>query len=74
MVDSILNDKKKIMPCSAYLEGEYDLSGLFLGVPVVLGNKGVEKIVVMALSDEEKAALLESAKKISAQLPLLVGI
>ncbi len=74
MVDSILNDKKKIMPCSAYLEGEYGLSGLFLGVPVVLGNKGVEKIVVMALSDEEKAALLESAKKISAQLPLLVGI
>ncbi len=74
MVDSILNDKKKIMPCSAYLEGEYDLSGLFLGVPVVLGNKGVEKIVVMALSDDEKAALLESAKKISAQLPLLVGI
>ncbi len=74
MVDSILDDKKKIMPCSAYLEGEYGLSGLFLGVPVVLGNKGVEKIVVMALSDEEKAALLESAKKISAQLPLLVGI
>ena len=74
MVDSILNDKKKIMPCSAYLEGEYDLSGLFLGVPVVLGNRGVEKIVVMALSDEENAALLESAKKISAQLPLLAGI
>ncbi len=74
MVDSILNDKKKIMPCSAYLEGEYGLSGLFLGVPIVLGKSGIEKIETIALSDDEKAALSESAKKISAQLPLLNGI
>ena len=74
MVDSILNDKKKVMPCSAYLEGEYGLSGLFLGVPVVLGKGGIEKIETIALSEDEKTALSESAKKISAQLPLLNGI
>ncbi len=74
MIDSILNDKKKVMPCSAYLEGEYGLSGLFLGVPVVLGKGGIEKIETIALSEDEKTALSESAKKISAQLPLLNGI
>lgn len=74
MVDSILNDKKKVMPCSTYLEGEYGLSGMFLGVPVVLGKNGVEKIEMISLSDGEKIALEESAKKISAQFPLLSGI
>ena len=73
-MDSILNDKKGIMPCSVYLEGEYGLSGLFLGVPVVLGKEGIERVEELTLSDEEKTALAESARKISAQLPLLVGI
>jgi malate dehydrogenase, NAD-dependent len=61
MVDAILNDKHKILPCAAYLEGEYGLSGIYMGVPVQLGRKGIEKIIEIELTDEEKAALNKSA-------------
>tara|TARA_B100001971_G_C18259138_1_gene585009 strand:+ start:3131 stop:4069 length:939 start_codon:yes stop_codon:yes gene_type:complete len=61
MVESILKDKKKILPCAAYLEGEYGINGLFIGVPVKLGAKGVEEIFEISLRDEEKAALDKSA-------------
>ncbi len=74
MVDSILNDKKAVVACSAYLEGEYGLSGLFIGVPAVLGKDGIERIEEIALSEEERKLLADSATKISAQLPLLEGI
>ncbi|MBM3856216.1 MAG: malate dehydrogenase, partial [Verrucomicrobia bacterium] len=56
MVEAIVNDQKRILPCAAWLEGEYGMQGLFLGVPVKLGRKGMEKVVEIALTDDEKAA------------------
>jgi malate dehydrogenase len=61
MAESILKDKKKVLPCAAYLDGEYGINGLFVGVPVKLGSKGIEKIYEVALQDDEKAALNKSA-------------
>ena len=61
MVESILKDKKKVLPCAAYLEGEYGIHGLFVGVPVKLGAGGIEKIYEIQLNAEEKAALAKSA-------------
>ena len=57
MVESILKDKKKVLPCAAYLEGEYGINGLFVGVPVKLGSGGIEKIYEIKLTAEETAAL-----------------
>ncbi|HEV8336475.1 MAG TPA: malate dehydrogenase [Candidatus Polarisedimenticolia bacterium] len=64
MVDSILRDRMKVLPCAAYLEGEYDLRGLFVGVPVKLGRKGVEQILEIPLTDAERKALHESARSV----------
>ena len=61
MAESILKDKKKVLPCAAYLDGEYGINGLFVGIPVKLGSKGIEKIYEVALQDDEKAALNKSA-------------
>ena len=61
MAESILKDKKKILPCAVYLEGEYGINDLFIGVPVKLGANGVEEIIQIALTDEEQAALDKSA-------------
>lgn len=61
MAESILKDKKKILPCAAYLEGEYGISGLFVGVPVKLGKNGIEQIVSLKLTADEKKALAKSA-------------
>ncbi|RLB80197.1 MAG: malate dehydrogenase [Deltaproteobacteria bacterium] len=61
MAESILKDKKKILPCAAYLEGEYGFNELFIGVPVKLGANGVEEIIEITLTAEEKAALEKSA-------------
>ena len=61
MAESILKDKKKVLPCAAYLEGEYGIRGLFIGVPVKLGAKGVEQVIEIKLAPEEQAALLRSA-------------
>ncbi|MGB2679183.1 MAG: malate dehydrogenase [Candidatus Acidiferrum sp.] len=70
MVEAILKDKKKILPCAAYLEGEYGIHGLFVGVPVKLGAGGVEKIIEIKLTAEENAALQKSA----ASVKELVGV
>ena len=64
MVESILKDKKKILPCSSYLEGEYGIHGLFVGVPVKLGASGIEKIYEIKLTDDESAALKKSAASV----------
>jgi malate dehydrogenase len=64
MVEAILKDKKKILPCAVYLEGEYGINGLFVGVPVKLGAKGVEQIIEVKLSPEDKAALDKSAASV----------
>ena len=61
MAESILKDKKKVLPCAAYLEGEYGIRDLFIGVPVKLGAKGVEQVIEIKLTPEEKAALQKSA-------------
>jgi len=61
MADAILRDKHKILPCAAYLEGEYGLSGIYMGVPVQLGRKGIEKVIEIELTEDEKAALYRSA-------------
>ena len=64
MVESILKDKNKILPCAAYLEGEYGINKLFVGVPVKLGLNGIEKIIEVTLTDEEKKALHNSASAV----------
>ena len=61
MAESILKDKKKILPCAVYLEGEYGLNKLFIGVPVKLGKGGVEEVIEITLQEDEKAALMKSA-------------
>jgi malate dehydrogenase len=61
MAESILKDKKKILPCAAYLQGEYGIHDLFIGVPVKLGKSGVEEIMEVTLTQEENAALKRSA-------------
>ena len=70
MLRAILQDKKKILPCAAYLEGEYGISGLFVGVPVKLGASGIEQIIEIKLTSEEKKALDKSA----ASVRELVGV
>ncbi len=61
MAESILKDKKKVLPCAVYLDGEYGYNDLFIGVPVKLGAGGVEQIIEISLTDDEKAALAKSA-------------
>ena len=61
MVDAIMLDEKRILPCTAYLEGEYGIDGLYMGVPVKLGARGIEQIVELDLDDEEQEALRASA-------------
>jgi len=61
MAESILKDKKKVLPCAAYLQGEYGIKDLFIGVPVKLGAKGIEQVIEIKLSSEENAALQKSA-------------
>ena len=64
MVEAILKDKKKILPCAAYLEGEYGINNLFIGVPVKLGLNGIEEIMELKLNEEEKQALQNSANAV----------
>jgi malate dehydrogenase len=64
MAESILKDKKKVLPCAAYLEGEYGINGLFVGVPVKLGARGIEKIYEIKLTDAELAMLKKSASSV----------
>ena len=64
MVEAILKDKKKILPCAAYLEGEYGVQGLFVGVPVKLGAQGIEQVIEVKLSEDEKAALQKSVQAV----------
>ena len=64
MAESILRDKKRLLPCCAYLNGEYGFKEIYLGVPCVLGAKGIEKIVDVPLSADEKAALANSAEEV----------
>src|SRR5579862_5413703 len=73
MVEAILKDKKKILPCAAFLEGEYGIRGLYVGVPVKLGARGVEQIIEIKLTAEEKAALDKSAEAVK-ELVAVIGV
>ena len=64
MVEAIVMDQKRILPCAAWLEGEYGMSGLYLGVPCKLGRNGLEKIIEVTLTADEKAALAKSAEAV----------
>jgi malate dehydrogenase len=64
MVEAIIFDKKKVLPCAAYLEGEYGITGAFVGVPVKLGTSGIEQIIELKLTEEESAALKRSAEAV----------
>src|SRR6266704_3621874 len=73
MVEAILKDKKKILPCAAYLEGEYGIQGLFVGVPVKLGARGIEQILEIKLTAEEQKALEKSADSVK-ELCTVLGL
>jgi len=72
MVEAILKDKKKILPCAAYLEGEYGIRGLFVGVPCKLGARGLEEIIQIKLTPEEQHALQKSADSVK-ELIAVIG-
>jgi malate dehydrogenase len=71
IVESILKDKKRVLPCSAYLEGEYGIQNLYVGVPVKLGAQGIEKIFEIKLTEEERAALQKSAAGVKELVDLM---
>jgi malate dehydrogenase len=73
MAESILKDKKKILPCAAYLEGEYGISGYFVGVPCKLGAAGLEEIIELKLTPDESAALKKSAAAVK-ELCAVIGV
>jgi malate dehydrogenase len=73
MVDAILHDRKKVMPCAAYLEGEYGINGLFVGVPVKIGERGIEQVIEISLTLEERAALQKSAAAVK-ELVEIIGV
>ena len=68
MAEAVLTDSRRVMPCAAYLSGEFGIDGYFLGVPVVLGRGGVQRILEFALTEEERAALQLSVEAVSKQM------
>lgn len=71
MADAILNDRKRVLPCSAWLTGQYGINETYVGVPIILGKGGVEKIIELDLTKEELAALQKSASEVKAQMSKL---
>jgi len=71
MVDSVLRDRKRLMPCSMYLDGQYGIKDLYIGVPVILGENGVEKVLEVKLEDEELKALQHSAETYKETLKII---
>ncbi len=76
MVEAIVRDKKRLLPCAAYCKKEYGVGGYYVGVPVILGTKGVERVIELELTDEEKAAFkksVDAVKELVAAMEKLVG-
>ncbi len=74
MVEAIVKDKKRILPCAGFCNGEYGIDGLFVGVPCVLGAGGVEKVLEIDLNPDEKALLKESADHVSELVKVVVDL
>ena len=74
MVDSIVLDKKRVLPCSVRLQGEYSIDGLFVGVPIKIGAAGVEEIYQLTLTDDEQAALEKSASSVKGLVDAMAGM
>jgi malate dehydrogenase len=74
MAEAIVKDKKRILPCAAYLQGEYGISDLFLGVPCKLGRNGLEKVIEVELTEAERAALERSAEAVREPLSALAAL
>ena len=74
MVEAVLRDKKRVIPCAAYLEGEYGLNDIYFGVPVVLGAGGVEKVIELPLNEDEMALVRKSADGVRASIETLKTI
>jgi malate dehydrogenase len=72
MVEAIIKDQRRILPAIAYLEGEYGFNGIYLGVPTILGGNGIEKVIELELTEEEKIALNKSAESVKNVLGVLV--
>jgi malate dehydrogenase len=73
MTEAILKDKKKILPCTAYLQGEYGIEGYYMGVPCKLGAAGIEQIIQIKLTPEEEAGLKKSAAAVK-ELCAVIGV
>ncbi|MDP4106917.1 MAG: malate dehydrogenase, partial [Bacillota bacterium] len=71
MCEAILKDQRRVLPTIAYLEGEYGYDGIYLGVPTILGGNGIEKIIELELTAEEKAALDKSAQAVRSVMAVL---
>jgi malate dehydrogenase len=71
MVEAILKDQRRILPAIAYLEGEYGFNGIYLGVPTILGGNGLEKVIELELTEEEKKALEKSADSVKRVMAVL---
>ena len=71
MVEAIVKDKKRVLPCAAFLDGEYGFSDVFVGVPIKLGAGGVEQVIELKLTQEEQEALAESVKHVKETLKTL---
>ncbi len=73
MVESILDDRRRVLPCSAFLSGEYGMDDVYIGVPIVLGKNGVEEIIELELEDSEIASLQQSGSFYKEQLSSILG-
>jgi malate dehydrogenase len=71
MIEAVIKDKKRVIPVAAYLDGEYGLSDMYFGVPVILGAGGVEKIIELPLNEEELALVKQSADAVRSTLTTL---
>lgn len=74
MIEAIVRDKRRVLPAAAYLEGEYGFSGIFMGVPIILGGQGVERVIEIKLTEEEKEAFAASAREVEEIQEQLKGL
>jgi malate dehydrogenase len=74
MVEAVVRDKKRLIPCAAYCDKEYDVGGYFVGVPVVLGAAGVERVIELKLTDEEKLAFGKSVDAVKELVKVMASL